>query len=43
MNTEAIKSQLRELRMKTAAVELEDILAGQKKTVALDCTSYDLI
>lgn len=36
MNTETIKSQLRELRMKNAAAELEEVLAAQKKTVALD-------
>jgi DNA replication protein DnaC len=39
MNTESIKSQLRELRMKTAAIELEEILASQKKTVSLDWLS----
>jgi len=39
MNTESIKSQLRELRMKTAAIELEEVLASQKKTVSLDWLS----
>jgi len=39
MNTEAIRSQLRELRMKTAAHELEDVLASQKKSVSLDWLS----
>jgi DNA replication protein DnaC len=39
MNTESIKSQFRELRLKTAASELEEILAGQKKTVSLDWLS----
>ena len=36
MNSENIKAQLRELRLKTAAGELEDVLAHQKKTVPLD-------
>lgn len=36
MNTETIKAQLRELRMHTAAAELEALLAEQRKTVALD-------
>lgn len=39
MNTETIKQQLQELRLKTAAVELEDVLAQQKKTVALEWVS----
>jgi len=39
MNTEAIKSQLRELRLKTAATEFEEILAAQKKAVPLDWLS----
>lgn len=39
MNTEAVKSQLRELRLKTAACELEEILAEQKKAVALEWLS----
>jgi DNA replication protein DnaC len=39
MNTESIKSQLHELRMKTAATELEHVLAGQQKTVSLDWLS----
>ena len=36
MNTETIRQQLQELRLKTAASELEAILASQKKTVALE-------
>lgn len=36
MNTETIKQQLKELRLYTAASELEDILVQQKKSVALD-------
>ena len=39
MNTESIKAQLRELHLKTAATELEDVLAHQKKTVPLDWLS----
>lgn len=36
MNTENIKQQLRELRLHTAAGELEEVLRHQKKTVSLD-------
>jgi len=36
MNIETIKGQLRELRLKVAANELEQVLKTQKKTVALD-------
>ncbi len=39
MNTETIKAQLKELRMHTAAAELEEILAAQKRTVSLDWIS----
>jgi len=39
MNTETIKQQLQELRLKTAAVELEGVLSQQKKTVALEWIS----
>ena len=39
MNSETIKTQFQELQMKTAAAELEDILASQRKTVALDWIS----
>jgi DNA replication protein DnaC len=39
MNTETIRQQLQELRLKTAASELEAILASQKKTVALEWLS----
>ena len=39
MNTETIKSQLRELRLNTAVAEIEDVLAHQKKTVSLDWLS----
>lgn len=39
MNTETIKAQLRELRLKTAVSELEDVLAQQKRTVPLDWLS----
>jgi hypothetical protein len=39
MNTETIRQQLQELRLKTAAGELEAILASQKKTVSLEWLS----
>ena len=39
MNIETVKSQLRELRMKIAASELDEVLRSQKKTVALDWLS----
>jgi len=39
MNSETMKQQLRELRLHTAAAELEGLLAEQKKTVALDWVS----
>lgn len=39
MNTETIKAQLYELRMKVAAAELDDLLSSQKKTVPLDWLS----
>ena len=39
MNTETIRQQLQELRLKTAAAELEAILASQKKTVSLEWLS----
>lgn len=39
MNTETIKAQLQELRMKTAAREVDDVLAKEKKTVALEWLS----
>lgn len=39
MNIETIKHQLRDLRMHTAAAELDALLAEQRKTVALDWVS----
>ena len=39
MNIETIKHQLRDLRMHTAAAEVEALLAEQRKTVALDWVS----
>ncbi len=39
MNTETVKAQLRELRMHTAASELEDVLSTEKKSVSLDWLS----
>jgi DNA replication protein DnaC len=36
MNSETIKAQMRELRLKTAASLLEDTIASQRKTVTLD-------
>lgn len=36
MNTETIRAQLKELRLKTAASELDDVLSSQRKTVPLD-------
>ena len=39
MNTETIRAQLRELRMNTAANDLEEVLAAQKKTATLDWLS----
>jgi len=39
MNTETIRQQLQELRLKTAAAELEATLASQKKTVSLEWLS----
>jgi len=39
MNTETIRQQLQELRLKTAAGELEATLASQKKTVSLEWLS----
>jgi len=39
MNTETIKAQLKELRLKVAASEVEDVLSRQKKTVPLDWLS----
>jgi DNA replication protein DnaC len=39
MNTETIRQQLQELRLKTAAAELEATLASQKKTVPLEWLS----
>lgn len=39
MNTETLKAQLRELRMQTAASQLESVLASQKKGVTLDWIS----
>ena len=39
MNTETIKQQLRELRLKTAATEIERVLSSQKKTVSLEWLS----
>jgi DNA replication protein DnaC len=39
MNTETIKQQLRELRLHTAAAELEALLAEQRTSVALDWVS----
>jgi DNA replication protein DnaC len=36
MNIEILKAQLRELRMKTAAADIESVLAQQKKSVTLD-------
>jgi DNA replication protein DnaC len=39
MNTETIRQQLQELRLKTAASELEATLASQKKTVSLEWLS----
>ena len=36
MNSETIKALFRDLRMKTAAADLEEVLAAQKKTVALE-------
>jgi DNA replication protein DnaC len=39
MNTETIRQQLQELRLKTAASELEATLASQKKTVPLEWLS----
>ena len=39
MNTEDIRTQLRELHLKTAAAELEDVLAHQSRTVPLDWLS----
>lgn len=36
MNTETIKAQLKELRLHTAAAELESLLAEQRASVALD-------
>jgi DNA replication protein DnaC len=39
MNTETIKHQLRELRLKVAATELDEILRAQKKTISFDWLS----
>jgi len=39
MNIETVKTQLKELRMKIAASELDEVLRSQKKTVALDWLS----
>lgn len=39
MNTETIKAQFKELRLKVAASEIEDVLSRQKKTVPLDWLS----
>jgi len=39
MNTETIKAQLRELRLRTAASNLEEVLVNQKKTVPLEWLS----
>ncbi len=36
MNIETLKAQLRELRMRAAAAEIESVLAAQKKGVSLD-------
>ena len=36
MNTETLKAQLKELRLKTAAAEVEQLLAEHKKPVSLD-------
>lgn len=36
MNIETLKSQLRELRMRTAATEIESVLAAQKKSISVD-------
>jgi DNA replication protein DnaC len=36
MNIETLKAQLRELRMRTAATEIEPVLAAQKKNVSVD-------
>jgi DNA replication protein DnaC len=39
MNIETVKQQLRELRLKVAATELDEILLAQKKTISLDWIS----
>ena len=39
MNTETLKTQLRQLRLATAAAELQEVLAAQKKNVSLDWIS----
>ena len=39
MNSETIKAQLKELRMHTAASELEPTLAAQQQTIQLDWVS----
>jgi len=39
MNTETIKAQFQELKMKTAAREVDDVLVKEKKTVALEWLS----
>lgn len=36
MNIETLKAQLRELRMRTAATEIEQVLAAQKKGISVD-------